>query len=100
MMSLPLMAYSSVLQEAQHVEIARGFGAAALLLVLVLLLFATARRIGGRGAGQITPAQWRRRAAASRHDLARFQRRLQAAEAAWAAQAGQPERQGRYGSER
>jgi len=100
MMSLPLMAYSSVLQEAQHVEIARGFGAAALLLVLVLLLFATARRIGGRGAGQLTPAQRRRRAAASRHDLARFQRRLQAAEAAWAAQAGQPERQGRYGSER
>jgi phosphate transport system permease protein len=86
MMSLPLMAYTSV-QEPEAVEIARGFGAAALLLILVLLLFGTARRIGGRGPGQLTPGQQRRRAAASRRDLARYSRRARTAEEAWAAQA-------------
>jgi phosphate transport system permease protein len=78
MNSLPLMAYTSVL-EPQAVEIDRGFGAAALLLILVLLLFAIARRIGGRGPGQLTPGQQRRRAAASRRDLARYERRARAA---------------------
>jgi len=78
MMSLPLMAYTSVL-EPQAVEIDRGFGAAALLLVLVLALFAIARKIGGRGPGQLTPGQQRRRAAASRRDLARYARRARAA---------------------
>ena len=46
--SLPLMAYTSV-QEPESVEITRGFGAAALLLVLVLLLFTLAR--GSAAAG-------------------------------------------------
>ena len=86
MMSLPLMAYQSVL-EPQPVEVARGFGAAALLLVLVLLLFGIARKIGGRGPGQLSPGQRRRRVAASRRDLARMTRRTRAAEAAWTAQA-------------
>lgn len=80
MMSLPLMAYTQV-QEPEQVAIARGFGAAALLLVLVLVLFAVARKIGGRGPGQLTPGQRRRRAAASRRDLARYTRRARAAEA-------------------
>jgi len=80
MNSLPLMAYTSVL-EPQEVEIDRGFGAAALLLILVLLLFTIARRIGGRGPGQLTPGQQRRRAAASRRDLARYARREKAARA-------------------
>src|SRR3984957_6092030 len=62
--SLPLMAYTSVL-EPENVEIARGFGAASVLLVLVLLLFTLARRIGGRGPGRLTRGQQRRRAAAS-----------------------------------
>ena len=80
MLSLPLMAYISVL-EPQDVEVARGFGAAALLLILVLLLFLIARKIGGRGPGQLTAGQQRRRAAASRRDLARYARRERAAQA-------------------
>lgn len=69
--SLPLMAYTSV-QEPEAVEIARGFGAASLLLGLVLVLFTLARWVGGRGPGQLSRGQQRRRAAASRHDAARF----------------------------
>jgi len=80
MNSLPLMAFTSV-SEPQQVEINRGFGAAALLLILVLLLFAIARKIGGRGPGQLTPGQQRRRAAASRRDLARYVRRAREAQA-------------------
>ena len=73
MNSLPLMAYSSI-QEPEQVELARGFGAAALLLILVVVLFAVARWIGGRGPGQLSGGQQRRRAAASRRDAARFTR--------------------------
>jgi phosphate transport system permease protein len=72
--SLPLMAYTSV-QEPESVEIQRGFGAAALLLVLVLVLFTLARWIGGRGPGQLSRGQQRRRAAASRRDADRYIRR-------------------------
>jgi phosphate transport system permease protein len=78
MMSLPLMAYLSVKNPAQSPFIQRGFGCAATLLVLVLVLFAIARAIGGRGAGQLSPRQQRRRAAQSRRDLARFERRQDA----------------------
>jgi phosphate transport system permease protein len=84
MMSLPLLAYISV-QSPEQTEIARGFGAAATLLVLVLVLFAAARVIGGRGPGQLTARQQRRRAAGSRRDLARFARRDTARAAAEAA---------------
>ncbi len=73
MQSLPLLAYQSV-SLPEPAEIARGFGAACVLLVLVLLLFATARKIGGRGPGQLTPGQQRRRVLGSRRDLARFER--------------------------
>lgn len=73
MNSLPLMAYFST-QEPQPVEMARGFGAAALLLVLVLVLFTVGRMIGGRGPGELSPGQQRRRAAASRRDAARYLR--------------------------
>ena len=88
MMSLPLLAYISV-QSPQPAEIARGFGAAATLLVLVLLLFAVARVIGGRGAGQLTARQQHLRAAGSRRDLARYARGPAARAAAEAA--GYPE---------
>jgi phosphate transport system permease protein len=81
MMSLPLMAYTSVL-EPFAVEKARGFGAAFLLLMLVVVLFVTARRIGGRGAGQLTSSQQRRRVAASRRDAQRFARYAREAQAA------------------
>jgi len=73
MNSLPLMAYTSV-QEPQAVELARGFGAASLLLILVVILFSIARWLGGRGPGQLSAGQQRRRAAASRRDAARFTR--------------------------
>jgi phosphate transport system permease protein len=71
MMSLPLLAYTEV-QSPQANEIARGFGAAATLLVLVLVLFAIARLIGGRGPGILTAGQQRRRLRQSRRDLGRF----------------------------
>lgn len=74
MMSLPLLAYSLVIQPYPN-QITRGFATATLLLVLVLLLFAIARAIGGRGPGQLTAGQLRRRAARSRRDLDRYARR-------------------------
>lgn len=74
MMSLPLMAYTSV-QSPQPNMIARGFGAAATLLVLVLVLFAIARVIGGRGPGELTNRQRRRRDASSRRDMNRYHAR-------------------------
>jgi phosphate transport system permease protein len=73
MMSLPLLAYLSV-QSPEKAEIARGFGAACALLLLVVALFAIARAIGGRGPGQLTARQQRRRALGSRRDLARYDR--------------------------
>jgi phosphate transport system permease protein len=78
MMSLPLLAYTLV-QQAQPNEITRGFATAAVLLVLVVLLFAIARAIGGRGPGQLTAGQQRRRASRSRRDLERYARRADAA---------------------
>jgi len=78
MMSLPLMAYVQVQEPTVNAQ-ARGFGAASLLLFLVVALFAIARKIGGRGPGVLTAGQRRRRAAASQRDLARYTRRAQAA---------------------
>jgi phosphate transport system permease protein len=74
MMSLPLLAYTLVATPEKN-EIARGFGAAAVLLVLVVILFVAARAIGGRGAGQLSAGQARRRMAASRRDVARYHAR-------------------------
>lgn len=73
MMSLPLLAYISV-QSPEKAEVTRGFGAACALLILVVALFLVARAIGGRGPGQLTRAQQRRRALASRRDMARYER--------------------------
>lgn len=89
MMSLPLLAYTLV-QNSQDNMVARGFGTAATLLVLVLLLFAIARVIGGRGAGQLTARQRRRRAAASRRDLNRFASRTAVAAPRGPGPAGPP----------
>ncbi len=75
MTSLPLATFI-LTRSPEPTQIARGFGAAAVLMILVLILFAAARIIGGRAAGQLSPAQTRRRAAASLQDVARFERRL------------------------
>lgn len=74
MTSLPLAAFRLV-SSPQDSFIARGFGAGATLLALVLILFITARVIGGRGPGNLTKRQQRRVAATSRQDLVRFERR-------------------------
>ncbi len=71
MMSLPLLAYTSV-QSPQPNEIARGFGAAATLVLLVIALFLVARTLGGRQPGDLSGFQARRRAAQSRRDARRF----------------------------
>jgi phosphate transport system permease protein len=76
MAALPLFAFLEV-QEPSKFSQARAFGAATILLVLVVALFVIARKIGGRGAGVLTAGQRRRRAAASRRDLARFNRRAE-----------------------
>src|SRR3984957_4198599 len=81
MNSLPLMAYTSV-QEPESVETARAFAAASLLLVLVIVLFTLARWVGGRGPGQLSRSQQRRRVAASRRGADRFMRRERAGMAA------------------
>ncbi|MEV7385616.1 phosphate ABC transporter permease PstA [Streptomyces sp. NPDC091215] len=71
MVSLPLATFTFV-QSPEPAMIARGFGTAATLLALVLLLFVAARIIGGRGPGHLTRRQEHRRVTASRRDAQRF----------------------------
>lgn len=71
MISLPLATFGFV-RSPQPNDIARGFGAAAVLMLLVLTLFIIARLIGGRGPGVLSTRQQARRAAQSRADLYRF----------------------------
>jgi phosphate transport system permease protein len=78
MMSLPLAAYL-LTTSGQPAYITRGFATAALLLALVVVLFLIARAIGGRGPGQLSGGQLRRRAVRSRRDLERYARRARAA---------------------
>ncbi len=73
MSSLPLAAYTLVENPEPYYQ-ARGFGCAAVLLVVVLVLFGIARMIGGRGAGQLTSRQLARRMAASHRDQVRYGR--------------------------
>ncbi|MGN9911047.1 phosphate ABC transporter permease PstA [Phytohabitans sp. LJ34] len=69
--SLPLYTFQMV-RTGEPGLIARAFGAAAVLMVLVLLLFVFARLIGGRAPGQLSRGQRRRRARGSRRDAVRF----------------------------
>jgi phosphate transport system permease protein len=78
MVSLPFATFSLV-KSSEPNQIARGFGAAAMLMGLVLALFASARLLGGRGAGVLSERGWARARAASARDAARFRRRRKAA---------------------
>jgi len=69
--SLPLATYKLVTSGVAN-YVSRGYAAAGLLFVLVLILFALARVIGGRGPGQLSNGQRRRRAVASAALAARY----------------------------
>ena len=71
MVSLPLATFVFS-RSPEKTMIARGFGAAAVLMVLVLVLFALARVLGGRAPGELSPRAQLRRARDSMRDLARF----------------------------
>ncbi|MFN0281072.1 MAG: phosphate ABC transporter permease PstA [Kineosporiaceae bacterium] len=71
MVSLPLLAYE-LRRIPEDAMIARSFGAASILLVMVLVLFVLARTVGGRGPGVLTPRQQRRRDRRSTRDAARL----------------------------
>jgi phosphate transport system permease protein len=71
MISLPLQVFDFVRSPEPNM-IARGFGTAAVLLLLVLGLFLVARAIGGKGPGQLSDAQRRRVSAQSQRDLIRM----------------------------
>lgn len=72
MISLPLQVFDMV-KSPEPTMIARGFGAAATLIVLVLILFVIARVIGGKGPGQISSRRRRALSAASLADLQRIE---------------------------
>jgi phosphate transport system permease protein len=71
MISLPLQVFDFV-KSPEPAMIARGFGTAAVLLLLVVGLFAVARVIGGRGPGQLSDRQRRKVASESLADLRRM----------------------------
>ena len=72
MISLPLAAYNFV-RSPQETLRARGFAAAAALMILVLILFSIARILGGRPAGRLSKRQAKRAAQQSLVDLARIE---------------------------
>jgi phosphate transport system permease protein len=67
MISLPLQVFDFVKSPMPNM-IARGFGTAAVLLLLVLILFTFARVIGGKGPGQLSRRQQVRMQADSKKD--------------------------------
>ena len=71
MISLPLAAFKFI-GSSEDTFKQRGFAAATVLLVLVLILFILARILGGRGPGQLSNRQRRRAAAQSRRDYERM----------------------------
>ena len=70
MVSLPLATFTFS-QSPEHSMVARAFGAATVLLALVLVLFALARTVGGRAPGELSTRTQRARAQQSQRDLAR-----------------------------
>lgn len=71
MVSLPLATFEFV-RSPQPALVARGFATAAVLMVVVLVLFVIARVMGGRPAGRVSKRQASRLAARSAHDIERF----------------------------
>ncbi|MGH9274283.1 MAG: phosphate ABC transporter, permease protein PstA, partial [Acidimicrobiales bacterium] len=71
MVSLPLATFVFV-RSPEPAQIARGFATAAVLMVVVLVLFVLARILGGRPAGRVTPRQARRLTARSIRDVERY----------------------------
>lgn len=74
MVSLPLAAFELV-RSPQPTQVARGFATAAVLMVLVLVLFSVARIFGGRPAGQLSSRQTRATVTRSARDLGRIDAR-------------------------
>jgi phosphate transport system permease protein len=72
MVALPLAAFEFV-QSPQNTMKARGFAAAAFLMLVVVALFIIARILGGRGPGHVSPRQARRIRHRSARDVARFE---------------------------
>ena len=71
MVSLPLATFEFV-RSPQPALVARGFATAAVLMVVVLVLFTLTRVLGGHQAGHATGRQARQMAARSARDGARF----------------------------
>jgi len=71
MVSLPLAAFELV-RSPQPAQVARGFATAAVLMILVLVLFTIARIVGGRPAGQLSKRQERRTVTTSTKDAERM----------------------------
>ncbi|MGH3872605.1 MAG: phosphate ABC transporter permease PstA [Pseudonocardiaceae bacterium] len=71
MVSLPLVTFDFS-KSPELTMLARGFGAAVTLMMIVLVLFALARVLGGRQAGELSARAQRHRARESQRDLARF----------------------------
>ena len=74
MVSLPLAAFEFV-RSPQPALVARGFATAAVLMILVLILFTIARIIGGRPAGRLSKRQARAALVHSAHDRERIDAR-------------------------
>lgn len=72
MVSLPLATFEFV-RSPQPALIARGFATAAVLMVVVLVLFVFARFLGGRPAGRVTRRQAQRLASRSARDVERYE---------------------------
>lgn len=75
MISLPLQVFDFV-RSPEPSMVARGFGTAAVLLLLVLTLFLLARGLGGRAPGELSDRQRAAARAASLRDLKRLNARV------------------------
>jgi phosphate transport system permease protein len=74
MISLPLQVFTFI-KSPEPNFVARGFGTAAVLMFLVLILFMLARLIGGKGAGVLSARQRQRAMHRSQLDLYRISTR-------------------------